>query len=74
MAKFQKQNKKNFTKIFDELKAYYPEATCSLDFNEPFELVVSVMLSAQCTDERVNRTQKISFHSTLLLLTLIRSL
>lgn len=58
MAKFQKQNKKNFTKIFDELKAYYPEATCSLDFNEPFELVVSVMLSAQCTDERVNRTTK----------------
>lgn len=58
MAKFQKQKKKNFSALFDLLKAYYPEATCSLDFTEPFELVVAVMLSAQCTDERVNRTTK----------------
>lgn len=36
------------------LKKTYPEAKCSLDFNTPFELVVAVMLSAQCTDERVN--------------------
>ena len=58
MAKFQKQKKQNFPMLFDILKAYYPEATCSLDFVEPFELVVAVMLSAQCTDERVNRTTK----------------
>lgn len=38
------------------LKKTYPEATCSLDFEEPFQLVVAVMLSAQCTDERVNKT------------------
>lgn len=38
------------------LKERYPEATCSLDFTTPFELVVAVMLSAQCTDERVNKT------------------
>ncbi|MBR3255930.1 MAG: endonuclease III [Clostridia bacterium] len=38
------------------LKKAYPEATCSLDFNTPFQLVVAVMLSAQCTDERVNKT------------------
>ncbi len=38
------------------LKETYPEATCSLDFSSPFELVVAVMLSAQCTDERVNKT------------------
>ena len=37
------------------LKETYPEATCSLDFKTPFELVVAVMLSAQCTDERVNK-------------------
>ena len=37
------------------LKETYPDATCSLDFANPFELVVSVMLSAQCTDERVNK-------------------
>ncbi len=58
MAKFQKQKKQNFSALFDTLKAYYPEATCSLDFKDPFELVVAVMLSAQCTDERVNRTTK----------------
>ncbi len=38
------------------LKKTYPEATCSLDFKTPFELLVAVMLSAQCTDERVNKT------------------
>ena len=38
------------------LKISYPDATCSLDFTTPFELVVAVMLSAQCTDERVNQT------------------
>ncbi len=38
------------------LKEYYPEATCSLDFETPFQMVVAVMLSAQCTDERVNKT------------------
>ena len=42
--------------LFNKLKAYYPDATCSLDFEEPFQLVVAVMLSAQCTDERVNKT------------------
>ncbi len=38
------------------LKKQYPDATCSLNFTTPFELVVAVMLSAQCTDERVNKT------------------
>lgn len=42
--------------MIEKLKAYYPDATCSLDFNSPFEMVVAVMLSAQCTDERVNKT------------------
>ena len=42
--------------LFNKLKDYYPDATCSLDFSEPFQLVVAVMLSAQCTDERVNKT------------------
>ena len=38
------------------LKKTYPDATCSLDFKTPFQMVVAVMLSAQCTDERVNKT------------------
>lgn len=42
--------------LIELLKKRYPEATCSLDFRTPFELVVAVMLSAQCTDERVNKT------------------
>ena len=41
-------------KLVEILKNTYPEAKCSLDFKNPFELVVAVMLSAQCTDERVN--------------------
>lgn len=43
-------------KIIETLKQTYPDATCSLNFTTPFELVVAVMLSAQCTDERVNLT------------------
>ena len=42
--------------LVEALKKRYPDATCSLDFTTPFELVVAVMLSAQCTDERVNKT------------------
>ena len=37
-----------------ELLRLYPEATCSLDFVDPYQLMVSTVLSAQCTDERVN--------------------
>lgn len=42
--------------MIEKLKQAYPEATCSLDFKEPYQLVFAVMLSAQCTDERVNKT------------------
>lgn len=38
------------------LKETYPDATCSLDFETPFQMVIAVMLSAQCTDQRVNKT------------------
>lgn len=38
------------------LKDSYPDATCSLDFKTPFQMLIAVMLSAQCTDERVNKT------------------
>ena len=48
--------KENAIKIINNLKNAYPDATCSLDFETPFQLVVAVMLSAQCTDERVNKT------------------
>ena len=43
-------------KIIEILKNAYPDAKCSLDFTTPFEMLVAVILSAQCTDERVNKT------------------
>ncbi|APD47560.1 endonuclease III [Synechococcus sp. CS-602] len=41
--------------ILARLGELYPEATCSLNWRTPWELLVATMLSAQCTDERVNR-------------------
>jgi endonuclease-3 len=43
------------TKILYET---YPEATCSLDYAKPLELLIATMLAAQCTDERVNIVTK----------------
>ncbi|NLG61733.1 MAG: endonuclease III [Candidatus Cloacimonetes bacterium] len=40
--------------ILRRLHAAYPDAKCSLDFRNPYELLVATILSAQCTDERVN--------------------
>lgn len=51
-----KSHKTNSIELINILRDYYPDATCSLNFTNPFELVVAVMLSAQCTDERVNLT------------------
>ncbi len=55
-------DKKFAKEIVSKLKTAYPDATCSLDFSTPFELVVAVMLSAQCTDERVNKTTPTLFN------------
>lgn len=48
--------KNNNIEMIEILKSEYPDAKCSLDFTTPFELVIAVMLSAQCTDDRVNKT------------------
>lgn len=48
--------KKKIKELINILRKTYPDAKCSLDFSSPFELVVAVCLSAQCTDERVNLT------------------
>jgi len=50
------KNKNEAIKIIELLKKAYPDATCSLDFETPFQMMIAVMLSAQCTDERVNKT------------------
>lgn len=41
-------------KVFDLLEEIYPGARCELDYSTPFELLVATILSAQCTDHRVN--------------------
>lgn len=48
-------------KIIEILKDFYPDATCSLNFKTPFQMLVAVCLSAQCTDERVNKTTPFLF-------------
>ena len=40
--------------VYDRLLAAYPSAHCELDFQSPFQLVIATILSAQCTDKRVN--------------------
>jgi endonuclease III len=46
--------KKRTSEIIRRLKRAYPGAKCSLNHSNPFELLVATILSAQCTDERVN--------------------
>ena len=41
--------------IIEELKRLYPDGLCSLQYPKPYELLFSVRLAAQCTDERVNQ-------------------
>ena len=45
-------------KIVQDLESMHPNAECELDFSTPFELLVAVILSAQCTDKRVNVVTK----------------
>ena len=52
MTKTKKQ--KLALEIIERLKQEYPDAGCTLDFDEAWKLLVSVRLAAQCTDERVN--------------------
>ncbi|MEM9907757.1 MAG: endonuclease III [Cyanobacteria bacterium P01_D01_bin.44] len=57
----EKPPKKRLTKkqkaleILTRLKRLYPDARCSLDYETPLQLLIATMLSAQCTDERVNQ-------------------
>ena len=41
--------------IYERLIAAYPDAHCALDFSTPFQLLIATILSAQCTDEMVNK-------------------
>jgi endonuclease III len=47
-------DKRRIARLIDGLEELYPEAHCELDYQTPFQLLVAVILSAQCTDKRVN--------------------
>lgn len=55
--------KKKLTKVefgygLSKLKVYYPDARCALNYKNAYELLIATILSAQCTDERVNIVTK----------------
>jgi endonuclease III len=49
------------TVVLDRLLAQYPDAHCALDFRDAFELLCATILSAQCTDKRVNMVTPVLF-------------
>ena len=51
----EKDKKKYVLKIIKNLTGTFDYIKCPLKFSDPFELLVAVILSAQCTDERVNK-------------------
>ena len=55
MAKAKKKNRENIKKILDILEQTYPDAECELNYTSAFELLIATILSAQCTDVRVNK-------------------
>ena len=60
-AKIEERRKRLAQFIVPILKRTYPHAKCSLDYTNPLELLVATILSAQCTDERVNIVTKSLF-------------
>lgn len=57
----ERTQKRRLQSILAILEQTYPEARCALHFTTPLELLIATMLSAQCTDERVNRVTRILF-------------
>ena len=55
-----KEQRQNFLNYLNEL---FPSAKCELNFSTPFELLIAVVLSAQCTDKRVNFITPILFQN-----------
>ncbi|MEX0927838.1 MAG: endonuclease III [Balneolales bacterium] len=49
-----KKQKERAKELFDDLSLTYPDSRCALNYTSPFELLVATILSAQCTDVRVN--------------------
>ncbi len=56
-----RSKKKRAIAVLEKLHELYPDATCSLDYETPVQLMVATILSAQCTDERVNKVTPVLF-------------
>ena len=54
--------KERFQKVIDYFSRHNPSAETELAYTDPYELIVAVILSAQCTDKRVNLTTPAFFH------------
>ncbi|HHZ81003.1 MAG TPA: endonuclease III [Candidatus Marinimicrobia bacterium] len=54
MKESQQSKRERMVQVIDRLKKEYPSAKCSLDYRDAHQLLVSTILSAQCTDKRVN--------------------
>ena len=61
MSENRQQIVKRAERIIQSLKKTYPDAKCSLNYSSPHELLVATILSAQCTDHRVNQVSKSLF-------------
>jgi len=65
--------KERFEKVIEYFKVNMPVAETELDYNDPYELIVAVILSAQCTDKRVNIITKDFFRQYPDVVTLSRA-
>ena len=54
MTMNEEQKKERTLEIIERLRNEYPDADCTLDYDDAWKLLVSVRLAAQCTDARVN--------------------
>lgn len=63
LPKKSKKEKERALEILNELYKHYPNPHCELNHRNPFELLIATILSAQCTDVRVNKTTPALFES-----------
>src|SRR5580704_7774336 len=60
-SKLRGKNPERIRQILQKLDEAYPDVTCALEHRNPFELLIATILSAQCTDVRVNIVTKTLF-------------
>ena len=53
--------KREALQVYDRLEKMFPDARAELNYTTPYELLIATILSAQCTDVRVNKVTKVLF-------------